>query len=162
MVPFFSSFTRNAAQKPCLPSKTSVQGAKGGRCTANSIGLPVVYCPPAPRHRRRRHRTSSSASLSPILFFMFVTLGQGSGDTVHDILDPDPKLHALMPFAQYAKLQLLSPNSPSPSKVSFSLPFAFRPPVRLTFCIRTLTISQALAKAASSQRPRSAAGKGKS
>ena len=37
---------------------------------------------------------------------------------MHDILDPDPKLHALMPFAQYAKLQLLSPNTPSPSKVS--------------------------------------------
>jgi hypothetical protein len=37
---------------------------------------------------------------------------------VHDILDPDPKLHALMPFAQYAKLQLLSPNTSSPSKVS--------------------------------------------
>ncbi len=48
-------------------------------------------------------------------------MAQGSGDTVHDILDPDPKLHALMPFAQYAKLQLLSPNSPSPSHVSVRL-----------------------------------------
>ena len=58
---------------------------------------------------------------------MFVMFAQGSGDTVHDILDPDPKLHALMPFAQYAKLQLLSPNSPSPSKVSLSLPFCISP-----------------------------------
>jgi len=99
--------------------------------------------------------------LSSNIFFMFVMFAQGSGDTVHDILDPDPKLHALMPFAQYAKLQLLSPNSPSPSKVSLSLPFAFTPPVPLS-CIPTLTISQALGMAASSQRPRSAAGKGKS
>lgn len=85
---------------------------------------------------RQRPNTTASTTTSGIP----VGIGaptHGSGDTVHDILDPDPKLHALMPFAQYAKLQLLSPNTPSPSKVLAS------------------------PKPSSGQRPHSSAGKGK-